>query len=114
QVLTIHNQQSPMSAKAYNYTSLDTSYASTYNDTNKTLKITNPPQSLTYYFTHLKPPTLTLPNQTTQLRKTINPLLFTTTHNPTPTLTNTLTRLPSPLTYHTPTNSIIRTPTKIP
>ncbi len=41
QVVTIDNQQIPaLTAKGYNYTSVDSSYASTYNDTNKTVKMT--------------------------------------------------------------------------
>ncbi len=49
--VTIDNQQSALTAKGYNYTSVDSSYASTYNDTNKTVKMTNAGQSVTYYFT---------------------------------------------------------------
>ncbi|MBN4890022.1 hypothetical protein IDG70_05870, partial [Staphylococcus sp. EG-SA-26] len=45
--------------KGYNYTSVDSSYASTYNDTNKTVKMTNAGQSVTYYFTDVKAPPIT-------------------------------------------------------
>ncbi|WP_047561016.1 lectin-like domain-containing protein, partial [Staphylococcus schweitzeri] len=113
QVVTIDNQQSAMSAKGYNYTSVDSSYASTYNDTNKTVKMTNAGQSVTYYFTDVKAPTVTVGNQTTEVGKSMNPIVLTTTDNGTGTVTNTVTGLPSGLSYDSATNSIIGTPTKI-
>lgn len=111
QVVT--NQQSALTAKGYNYTSVDSSYASTYNDTNKTVKMTNAGQSVTYYFTDVKAPTVTVGNQTIEVGKTMNPIVLTTTDNGTGTVTNTVTGLPSGLSYDSATNSIIGTPTKI-
>lgn len=113
QVVTIDNQQSALTAKGYNYTSVDSSYASTYNDTNKTVKMTNAGQSVTYYFTDVKAPTVTVGNQTIEVGKTMNPIVLTTTDNGTGTVTNTVTGLPSGLSYDSATNSIIGTPTKI-
>ncbi len=113
QVVTIDNQQSALTAKGYNYTSVDSSYASTYNDTNKTVKMTNAGQSVTYYFTDVKAPTVTVGNQTIEVGKTMNPVVLTTTDNGTGTVTNTVTGLPSGLSYDSATNSIIGTPTKI-
>ena len=75
--------------------------------------MTNAGQSVTYYFTDVKAPTVTVGNQTIEVGKTMNPIVLTTTDNGTGTVTNTVTGLPSGLSYDSATNSIIGTPTKI-
>ncbi|WP_460921580.1 hypothetical protein, partial [Staphylococcus aureus] len=85
---------SALTAKGYNYTSVDSSYASTYYDTNKTVKLTNVGQSVTYYFTDVKAPTVTVGNQTIEVSITMNPVVLTTTDNGTGSVSNTFTGLP--------------------
>ena len=75
--------------------------------------MTNAGQSVTYYFTDVKAPTVTVGNQTTEVGKSMNPIVLTTTDNGTGTVTNTVTGLPSGLSYDSATNSIVGTPTKV-
>ncbi|WP_188350585.1 lectin-like domain-containing protein, partial [Mammaliicoccus stepanovicii] len=110
QVIAIDKMTSKLNSMGYNYVTFDGSNAPTYDNTSSSIKMTNAGQTITYLFTDVKAPVLSLENQTQEVGKQITPITVTTTENSNDTVTNTVTGLPQGLTYDASTNQISGTP----
>ncbi|HCG74272.1 putative Ig domain-containing protein, partial [Staphylococcus sp.] len=111
--VTIDKQIDALKKLGYNYTGVDSSGAPTYTDSTGTIKLTNAGQTLIYKFGDVQKPTISVSNQTIEVGKSVTPINVTITDNGTGTLTNTVSGLPSGLSYDSSTNTITGTPTKI-
>ncbi|MEB6610607.1 KxYKxGKxW signal peptide domain-containing protein, partial [Staphylococcus borealis] len=112
-VVTLDKQESAMNSLGYQYKSVDSSNAPTFNSTNNQVKLTNSGQSVIYYFSDVTAPTINMSNQNNQVFAPINPVTVIATDNSGVTPTVNVTGLPDGLTYDQTSNTISGTPTKI-
>ncbi|MEJ7419059.1 putative Ig domain-containing protein, partial [Staphylococcus warneri] len=111
--VNIDDQQSTITPKGYQLVNVDSTYAPTYNATNKTVKLTNAGQAITIFYKDVKAPTINMTNQTKEINSPISPITVNSTDNGTGTVTNTVTGLPAGLSYDSTSNTITGTPTQL-
>ncbi|MEJ7424619.1 lectin-like domain-containing protein, partial [Staphylococcus warneri] len=111
--VNIDDQQSTITPKGYQLVNVDSTYAPTYNATNKTVKLTNAGQAITIFYKDVKAPTINMTNQTKEINSPITPITVNSTDNGTGTVTNTVTGLPAGLSYDSTSNTITGTPTQL-
>ncbi|UXR49514.1 lectin-like domain-containing protein [Staphylococcus simulans] len=103
-----------LAGKGYQFVREDTSYAPTYNQTKKTITLTNASQFLVYYVKDIEAPKIgDIAAPTVDVNTAMTPLVLDITDNSKHLKTKTVTGLPAGVTFDEATNTISGTPTAV-